>query len=184
MAQPQLKFSVQDFLSWEMEQEFRHEYLNGEVFAMSGGTIEHNTASGAVFATLRQHLQGSPCRVFVADMKVDVQASNAFFYPDVVVTCSPGDLSDPKALTIAEPRVIVEVLSPSTAAYDRGAKFGHYRQLPSLQEYMLVDTEAQTIEVFRRNAAGRWELYPSEGPSALVELASVNWQGTVEDCLR
>jgi Uma2 family endonuclease len=183
MAQPQLKFSAQDFLCWEVGQELRYEYIHGEVYAMSGGTIEHNSASGAVFATLRQHLKGSPCRVFVADMKVDVQVSNAFFYPDVVVTCSPGDLADPKALTIAEPRVIVEVLSPSTAAYDRGAKFGHYRQLPSLQEYMLVDTETQTIEVFRRNAARRWELYPSQGLGAAVELASLNWQGSVQDCL-
>ncbi len=183
MAQPQLKFSAQDFLTWEIGQEVRHEYLNGEVFAMSGGTLEHNTATLATGATLRQHLKGSPCRAFVADMKVDVQASNAFFYPDVVVTCADTDLSDPKALTVAKPCLIVEVLSPSTAAYDRGAKFGHYRQLASLQEYVLIDTETQNVEVFRRNEAGRWELYPSSGPTAAVELASVAWQGTVADCL-
>ncbi len=183
MAQPQLKFSAQDFLTWEVGQEVRHEYLNGEVFAMSRGTVEHNTATGAVFATLRQHLKGSPCRAFVADMKVDVQASNAFFYPDVVVTCASNDLTDPKALTVAEPRLIVEVLSPSTAAYDRGAKFGHYRQLISLQEYVLIDTDSLTVEVFRRNEAGRWELYPSAGLEAAVELASVGWLGTVADCL-
>ncbi len=183
MAQAQLKFGAQDFLAWEVGQEVRHEYLNGEVFAMSGGTMEHNTATLATGATLRQHLKGSPCRAFVADMKVDVQASNAFFYPDVVVTCAGNDLADPKALTVAEPRLIVEVLSPSTAAYDRGAKFGHYRQLPSLQEYALVDTDTQTVEVFRRNEAGRWELYPSAGLEAPVELASVGWQGTVADCL-
>lgn len=183
MAQAQLKFSAQDFLSWELGQELRHEYLDGEVFAMSGGTLEHNMATGAVFATLRQHLRGRPCRAFVSDVKVDVQASNAFFYPDVVVTCSANDLAHTKAVTVSEPTLIVEVLSPSTAAYDRGNKFGHYRQLASLQEYVLVDTEAQSVEVFRRNAAGRWELYPSAGLSAPVELASVGWQGEVSDCI-
>lgn len=183
LAQPQTAFTSHDFLAWEATQDGHHEYIDGEVFAMAGGTIEHNAATLATGATLRQHLKGTPCRAFVADVKVQVQASNSLLYPDVVVTCYPADLADSKALALKEPTLIVEVLSPSTAAFDRGGKFAHYRLLDSLQEYMLIDTDTAQVEVFRRNAANRWELYPSAGLDAAVELASVAWQGVVADLL-
>lgn len=172
-----------DYLAWEDAQVVRSEFIDGQLHAKEPSTLGHNAAAGAMAATLRQHLKGSPCRAFVSGMRVRVQASNSFFYPDVVVACQPADLSDPQSIALAEPKVIVEVLSPSTAAFDRGGKFAHYRLLDSLQEYVLIDPDTAQVDVFRRNAANRWELFPSMGANASVELASVGWVGTVGDLL-
>lgn len=172
MVNPALKphFSPEEYLAWEAEQVEKHEYVDGEVFAMAGAGEGHVTVTGNVYMALRQHLKGSPCRTFVADMKVQLDASSSFFYPDVVVTCSTRDAQDP--LVKREPTLIVEVLSPGTAAYDRGAKFSSYRQLTSLQEYVLVDTDTRATDVYRKGADGLWVLHPFVGSQA-VELASV-----------
>lgn len=183
LPQPKTPFTADDYLAWDASQDERHEYISGEVFAMAGGTIEHNAATLATGATLRQHLKGTPCRAFVADVRVQVQASNAMFYPDVVVSCHTAELANGKGLTLQQPVLIAEVLSPSTAGFDRGAKFAHYRLLDSLQEYLLIDPDTAQAEVFRRNAANRWELYPSATPESAIELASVGWQGVVADLL-
>lgn len=163
-------FSAEDYLAWEATQSEKHEYLAGEVFAMAGASDAHVTIAGNLFAALRHHLRGRPCRTYIADMKVEVAAANAFFYPDVFVSCSAADaaLADRKR----EPLLVIEVLSPTTAAFDRGAKFAYYRQLASLSEYVLVDTERVAVDVFRRQADGHWVLYPF-GPGEAVELASV-----------
>lgn len=153
--QPHTPFTAADYLEWEAAQDVRSEFIDGEVFVMAGGTLAHNAATGATFATLRQHLNGSPCRASVSDVKVQVEASNSLLYPDVVVTCQTAELTDDQAQALNQPTLIAEVLSPSTAAFDRGSKFAHYRQLDSLQEYMLIDTDTPRIEVFRRNAANR-----------------------------
>jgi len=183
LPQPHTPLTAADYLAWEAAQETRSEFIGGEVYAMAGGTLEHNAATLATGSTLRQHLKGSPCRAFVSDVKVQVKASNSFFYLDVVVACQPSDLSDGTTHSVNEPMLIAEVLSPSTAAFDRGGKFAHYRLLDSLQEYVLIDTDTPRVEVFRRNAANRWELYPSTGSDAPVELASVGWQGVASDLL-
>lgn len=181
---PTTPFNAANYLAWEATQDTRSEFIDGQVFAMAGGTLAHNAATLAAGAALRHHLKGSACKAFVSDVKVNVQASNSLFYPDVVVTCQSGDLADAQAQAINQPVLIVEVLSHSTAAFDRGGKFAHYRLLDSLQEYVLIDTDTPRVEVFRRNAANRWELYPSTGLEAEVELASVDWQGTVADLLQ
>jgi Uma2 family endonuclease len=172
MANPALKphFSPEEYLAWEAEQSEKHEYVDGEVFAMAGAAEGHVTVTGNVYMALRQHLKGSPCRTFMADMKVQAHADSGFYYPDVVVTCSARDAKDP--LVKREPSLLVEVLSPSTAAYDRGAKFSSYRQLASLQEYVLIDTDTRATDVYRKGADGLWVLHPFAGNEA-VELASV-----------
>ena len=183
LPQPKPTFTAADYLEWEASQDTRSEFIDGQVYAMAGGTLEHNAATLATGSTLRHHLKGTPCRAFVSDVRVQVQASNSFFYPDVVVGCQPSELANTKALALTQPTLIAEVLSPSTAAFDRGGKFAHYRLLDSLQEYVLIDPDTAQVDVFRRNAANRWELYPSIGPDAAVELASVGWQGLVGDML-
>lgn len=180
---PQTPLTAADYLAWEDAQVVRSEFIDGQLHAKEPSTLGHNAAAGAMAATLRQHLKGSPCRAFVSGMRVRVQESNSFFYPDVVVGCQPAELADAKALALAAPTLIAEVLSPSTAAFDRGGKFAHYRLLDSLQEYVLIDPDTAQVDVFRRNAANRWELFPSMGASASVELASVGWVGTVADWL-
>ncbi|MDP3927348.1 MAG: Uma2 family endonuclease [Hydrogenophaga sp.] len=180
---PNTPLTAAEYLEWEATQETRSEFINGQVYAMAGGTLAHNAATLATGASLRQHLKGGPCRAFVSDVRVQVQSSNSYFYPDVVVACQSTELADPQSMALAEPKVIVEVLSPSTAAFDRGGKFAHYRLLDSLQEYVLIDPDTAQVDVFRRNAANRWELFPSMGASASVELASVGWVGVVGDWL-
>lgn len=169
-AAEKLPFSAQDYLDWENLQTTKHEYVQGETFAMAGAGEAHVTISLNVAAALKQHLRGTPCRTYIADMKVQAKAVDAFFYPDVFVTCSAADAARNDAKE--DPTLVVEVLSPSTAAYDRGLKFEYYRRLPSLQEYVLIDTERASVDVFRRNESGLWVLHPFAAPAS-VELASV-----------
>lgn len=163
-------FTASDYLAWEADQIDRHEYLNGEIFATAGAEDRHVTVALNTAFALRQHLSGSPCRTYMSDMRLHVATVNSYFYPDVLVTCSPLDQAS--ALVKAEPKLIVEVLSPSTAAYDRGVKFGHYRTLPSLEEYALIDLDARTTDCYRKGADGLWVLHPfAKGET--VHLASV-----------
>lgn len=137
------RFCAEDYLAWEAEQADRSEYMGGEVFAMVGVRREHATVAGNVFAALRQHLRGTPCLPFIADMKLRVASADAFFYPDVMVTC---DSRDRRAdLFVEHPQLIIEILSDSTAAYDRGVKFATYRQIAELQEYVLIDIKTRRI---------------------------------------
>ena len=165
-----LRMSAQDFLAWDETQTVRHEFVAGEVFAMAGAGEAHVTAAGNVYLLLRQHLAGTPCRTFITDMKLRVDAADAVFYPDVMVTCSAADAADP--LVKREPVLLVEVLSPATAAYDRGDKFAAYRKLPSLREYLLVDTDSRRCDLYRKGGDGLWVLHPFE-PGQAVTLESV-----------
>lgn len=168
--QPQHRLTADDYLAWEAEQTERHEYIDGEVFAMAGAEDRHVTVSGNLYMALRHHLRGSRCRTFMSDMRLQVQASNAYFYPDVMVTCSDADHARP--LSKAEPVLLCEVLSPGTGAFDRGAKFAHYRQIATLQEYVLVDVGLRAADVYRKGADGLWVLHPFGADDALT-LASV-----------
>jgi Uma2 family endonuclease len=167
---PAPAFTAEQYLAWEQQQASKHEYLRGEVYAMAGASDAHVTIAGNLFAALRAHLRGGPCRTYIADMKVEVDAVNAYFYPDVFVSCDAADAQLPDRKRA--PKLVAEVLSPSTAAFDRGAKFAWYRQLQSLHEYVLIDTERVAVDLFRRDATGHWVLYPyAEGET--VELQSV-----------
>ena len=163
-------FTADDYLAWEPAQLDRHEFLDGEVFAMAGAEDRHVTVAGNFYIALRQHLSGSPCRTYMSDMRLQVAAANSYFYPDVLVTCSALDLASPLVKT--EPKLIIEVLSPRTAAYDRGLKFSHYRSLVSLEEYVLIDLDTRSTDCYRKGPDGLWVLHPfAHGES--VSLASV-----------
>ena len=155
------KLSSEAYVIWEAAQPLRHEFVNGDIFAMVGGTRQHETIALNLASWLRNRLSGSPCRAYTAGMKVRVEAVNAYFYPDVFVTCSEKDHQASDYLT--EPRLIIEVLSPSTEAYDRGDKFEKYRMLASLEEYVLIDPDSRRIESFRKDPSGHWVLYEFRG---------------------
>ncbi len=163
-------FSTADYLAWEAAQAERHEYIDGDVFAMAGAEDRHVTVAMNLAFALRQHLSCSPCRTYMSDMRLHVAAANGYFYPDVLVTCSALDQAS--AMVKTEPKLIAEVLSPTTAAYDRGLKFGHYRSLPSLEEYLMVDLDTRATDCYRKGADGLWVLHPF-ARSADVELVSV-----------
>ena len=169
-AAPQSFFTAADYLAWEAAQLDRHEYIEGDVFAMAGAEDRHVTVSMNLAFALRQHLSGSPCRTFMSDMRLHVAAANSYFYPDVLVTCSAIDLASSMVKT--EPKLIAEVLSPSTAAYDRGLKFSHYRRIASLEEFVLIDLDTRSTDCYRKGADGLWVLHPFARGETVV-LASV-----------
>lgn len=147
--------SAEEYLVWEPTQEERYEYWDGEVVMMSGATRNHNRISANFFKLLDDALADRTCEVYIVDVKVQVEPGQKYFYPDVVVTCDERD-DDPQLVQF--PCLIIEVLSPSTEAADRGKKFAKYRQSPTLQEYVLVQIAQPGVEVFRRNEQGKWVL--------------------------
>ncbi|MBS3964890.1 MAG: Uma2 family endonuclease [Methylomonas sp.] len=166
-----LRFSAEDFLVWEENQAGKHEFVAGEVFAMTGASQDHVVVSGNIFVGLKHRLRGTPCRAYVVDMKLRIETADAFFYPDVMVSCHPGDLKNQRF--IEHPSLVIEVLSDSTTDYDRGGKFVAYRQIPSLQEYLIVDIAARRVECFRRTEGNDWLLHEYVG-EVDCELTSLN----------
>ena len=168
MTQPRM--SAEEFLAWDAHEPVKHEFVRGEVFAMAGTEDRHNTTALNVAMALRAHLRGTPCRIFMSDVKLRVEAADCFYYPDVLVTCSAADNTD--RLVKREAVLVVEVLSPSTAAFDRGDKFADYRLLPSLREYLLLDPDKRRGDLYRKGADGLWVLHPF-GTDEAVRLESV-----------
>jgi Uma2 family endonuclease len=164
-------FTPAEYLEWEEQQEFRHEYVDGEVYAMTGGTLNHSAIAGNFYNILKNHLRGSGCKVFNSDAKVQILESNSYLYPDVSVTCDDRDRRATKF--ISYPCLIVEVLSPSTEAYDRGDKFALYRRSVTLQDYVLVSTNAMRVDLYQRNERGRWEMLSYDAGDE-IGLLSVN----------
>jgi Uma2 family endonuclease len=164
------RLSAEDYLAQEQRAAEKHEFIRGEVFAMAGASDAHVTTAGNLFAAIRAHLRGGPCRAFIADMKLRVQATDAFFYPDVFVLCAEPAPPQPQFKTDAT--LIVEVLSPATEAFDRGAKFAHYRHLPGLREYALADPATRTLDLYRIGEGGLWTLHPYAGDD-VAEFASI-----------
>jgi Uma2 family endonuclease len=173
MGLPQPRFDRYAYLDWEAQQADKNEYLAGEVFAMVGARQEHVVVALALAARFREHLRGSRCRAYTSDMKLEVVAADAVFYPDVMVSCDEADRQ--RDLALRAPRLIVEVLSDSTAAFDRGAKFAAYRRLESLQEYLLVDIDARRLELFRREPVG-WVLHDAETADAAADPLNATLQ--------
>ncbi|MDR2214939.1 MAG: Uma2 family endonuclease [Nevskiaceae bacterium] len=177
-AATQPRMTAEEFLAWEAGQVERHEFVDGEVFAMSGAEARHVTACMNVAFALRQHLADRPCDAYMSDMKVAAANKRDFFYPDVVVTCSPADQQD-RLVVVQEPTLIVEVLSPSTAAYDLGDKFAHYQDIPSLREIAFIDLDLRRTSVHRKGADGLWVLHRFDAGMD-VRFASVDLTITAE----
>lgn len=168
----------EEYLEWEAQQEVRHEYLNGEIYAMTGGTLPHNTIAINLTTLLKQPVRRRGCRIFMADVKVQIlTVGNPYFYPDIVVTCHPEDKQSTKYLK--HPCLIVEVLSPGTEAYDRGEKFAQYRCLESLQEYVLINSEKLSVEIFRLNERHKWELTPYAA-GEIIQFSSIEFECPIE----
>lgn len=169
LAQTAPQFQFADYLAWETGQPEKHEYVRGETFAMTGARRVHVTVAGNLFAAFKQHLRGTPCRAYMADMKLRVEAADCAFYPDVMISCDRRDHA--ADLYLSHPVLVVEVLSEGTAAYDRGNKFADYRKLDSLREYVLVDVDARRVECFRLNAEQHWVLFDyAEGECHFASL--------------
>ena len=174
MGHPALQpyISYAEYLASEETSATKHEWLDGAIFDMAGGTIEHAALAASVIGLLSAQLAGKRCRIFSSDLRVRVLETGLSTYPDVSVVCGHIERDQVSPSTaILNPTVIVEVLSDATEAYDRGEKFAHYRRIPSLKEYALIGQNAPMIEVFRKNDAGFWVLVAEarKGESATLE---------------
>lgn len=165
MGMPARKLTLQEYLDWENTQPDRNEYVRGEVYAMVGGRRTHGSIVSNLVRHLGNHLSSGPCRVFSESMKIQI-VDEAILYPDVFVTCDQADLAT--EMIFRAPIVVIEVLSPSTQAYDRSLKFALYRRIPSLREYVLIDPESRRIEGFRRGDDGLWVLHDMSEDAALM----------------
>lgn len=169
--------SVDEYLVWEPQQEMRHEYARGAVYAMTGGTVPHNDVAINLLTALLPQVRSQGCRINMADVKLQIDAANLYYYPDLMVSCDPRDLNAQRFIQF--PKLIVEVLSPGTAAKDRGDKFKDYQTIPSLQEYLLVSSETMSAECYRRGEGRMWLYYPySEGDN--IYLDSLGCQIAIE----
>lgn len=180
IASPQQPYLTPEaYLQMEEHSPIKHEYIDGQIYAMVGANDAHVTIALNLAAILRSHIRGSGCRVYMADMKARIESLNRYFYPDILVTCDPRDQETP--LEKRFPRLIVEVLSDSTEAFDRGDKFADYQTLDSLQEYVLINTKRQRVECFRRNEKGLWVLQSYTDQQETFQLESVNFTGAIAD---
>lgn len=169
------KMTEQDYLEGEKVAAIKCEYVAGEVFAMAGASKVHVTISGNIFAALRAHLRGKPCRTYISDMKVRVKTHSAYYYPDVVATCAPRDVAaDAPAYYLEAPNLIVEVMSDSTARIDRREKLLAYQQLDSLHEYVLVDQDKREVEVHRRTGQGWMRDVYSAGETVMLQSVDLS----------
>ena len=166
-----------EYLALEEKATTKHEYLDGVIYAwqgfvpefMVGGSLAHNAVCFNVAVALREALRDSGCRVYMADAKLHIDAANAYFYPDIIVTCSPTDRPTIDAQVVREPSLIVEVLSNSTEAFDRGEKFTAYQRITSLNYHLLVSQHGRRIELHARDAHGLWQIRSLTSPARMVD---------------
>jgi Uma2 family endonuclease len=166
--------TAEEYLALERGAEYKSEYLDGEIFAMTGASREHNLIAGNVFFSLKRQLQGRKCEIYMSDMRVRVRSKSLYTYPDVAVVCGESRFEDDHGDSLLNPVLIVEVLSKTTAAYDRTIKFGYYRTIETLDEYLLIAQEDHRVEQYVKQADGRWMVSDIISLQSKVELASVS----------
>ncbi len=164
------KMTEAEYLAFEHKSDVKYEYVDGEIFAMSGASEIHNLIAAGITAALLPRLRGKGCVTYPSDMKVRNPVTRTYMYPDVTVVCGDRQFDDEDRHVLLNPTVIFEVLSPSTESYDRGAKFRNYRRIPSLQVYVLVTQDQPVIECFTRQNENEWLLSVAEGSVSMMEL--------------
>lgn len=170
-AKPQV--TPTEYLAFERASETKHEFVNGEIVAMSGASPVHNLVSANLGGLLHDLVRTKPCVVLSSDQRVHVPTTGLFAYPDLTVVCGPLKLHPEDDHTLVNPKVIIEVLSDSTEAYDRGAKFSHYQSIATLEEYVLVSTRQRRVEHYRRQGAGQWLLTVHAEDSARIAFPAL-----------
>ncbi|TYQ30305.1 Uma2 family endonuclease [Pseudanabaena sp. UWO310] len=180
IANPKFDYITPDeYLEMEEKSEIKHEYIDGYIYAMAGANDPHVTIALNMAFLIRNHLRGSSCRVYMSDMKARIDSLNRFYYPDVMVTCDPRDTQSQNQKRY--PKLIIEVLSKSTEAFDRGDKFADYQQIETLEEYVLVNAKRQRLECFCRNQEGLWVLKSYSSEQDKFQLSSINFEGKFVD---
>jgi Uma2 family endonuclease len=172
-AIPKTKLTPEEYLEFERKSEERHEYFDGEIFAMSGAKRNHNVVAWNIGGELRQKLKGKNCEAYPADMRVFVPETGLYAYPDLVVVCGEPEFKDNVFDTLLNPILLIEILSESTESYDRGKKFQHYRSIESLEEFVLVSQDDVRIEKYVKSGDGFWVLSEAVGLDSEIEFSSI-----------
>lgn len=166
-------YTPEEYLEFERASPFKHQYYKGEIFAMTGASFVHNQIVSNLLRSLGNKLEKRPCQALPSDLRVKVDPTGLYTYPDVIVVCSEPEFEDNVLDTLLNPKVIVEVLSTTTEAYDRGRKFAQYRLIESLEQYVLVSQEEYLVEVFTKQVDGQWTLSDARGLEASIELSAI-----------
>jgi Uma2 family endonuclease len=180
-SNPKTFLTPEQYLELEHKAEIRSEYFQGEVFAISGAQVSHNRIVTNLVGMLYQHFRRRPCHVYSHDMRVRVNATGLYTYPDVLVVCGEEQIQHAETDTLLNPTFIAEVLSPSTEAYDRGKKFDHYKPIESLREYLLVASDRVHADLFTRQPDGRWMLTSADGMESSLGIESIDCQIAIAD---
>ncbi|MBW4543188.1 MAG: Uma2 family endonuclease [Symplocastrum torsivum CPER-KK1] len=180
-AQEQRYYTPEEYLEMEINSEERHEYINGEVIPVTGGTPNHNRIAGNFYANLNFALKGKPFDVFFTDQRLWIPKKRIYTYPDVLVVQGDLQLQEGRTDTITNPLMIAEVLSKSTAGYDRGEKFAAYRTIASFQEYVLIEQYSMHVERFVKTETNQWLLSEYEGEETIFSLMSIPFEITLAD---
>ncbi len=175
------KFTTEEYLQMEKNSAVKHEFYSGEIFDMSGASTRHNIITVNLIIALGNALKGNPCRPYGSDMRIHIPENSLFTYPDISIICGEVIFSPEDEDTAIRPTVIIEILSPSTSQYNRGAKFKLYRDIPTLKEYILVESELITVEAYRINEKDRWELQEYKSLSDILNIPVVNIQIPLAD---
>ncbi|MFT3949064.1 MAG: Uma2 family endonuclease [Agriterribacter sp.] len=168
------KFTIEEYLAMEETATEKHEYYRGEIFAMSGPKVTHNIIFRNLFGELAIKLKGKKCQPFGSDQRIHIKTNTLFTYPDISIICGEPETLNNDNWNVVNPAVIIEILSPSTKNYDRGEKFKLYRDIPTLKEYILVDSENIHIEIFRLNASNHWELEEYNAIKETLYIKTIN----------
>lgn len=166
-------FTIEEYLELERAAIEKHEYYQGEIFAMSGALLPHIIITGNTFSFLHQKLKGKSCRPFNSDMRTHVEKNTLFTYPDITVVCGEVNTLNSDNFNLINPTIIIEILSKSTKSYDRGDKFKLYRDVPTLKEYILINSEAIGVEAFRLNEKSHWELEEYKGIEDILQIPTL-----------
>ncbi len=180
-TQPKPFLTPEQYLEFERESEERNEYLDGEIFAMSGGSPRHNTIVNNIASSLRPQIR-KRCQYFTTDLRVFIPSTGLYTYPDLMVICGQLEFSGNRQDTVTNPSVIVEVLSPSTQTYDRGNKFVHYRSLPTLKDYITVAQNETQVEHSTLQSDGSWLMRAHTSPEDILRLTSIGAELRLADC--
>lgn len=173
LPQKHRRIAEAEYLALDRKSPIKHELMAGEIYAMSGASEAHNLITGSTYAMLYNQLRGRSCRVYPSDMKVRTPATRSYAYPDITAVCGEALFADDQRDILLNPVLIIEVMSPTTERYDRGKKFQHYRELKTLQEYILIAQDSPHIERFVRQEKGFWQFSEVRGREASLELSSI-----------
>ncbi|WP_025143856.1 Uma2 family endonuclease [Pedobacter jeongneungensis] len=181
VAYQKRRYTVEEYLEMEKEATVKHEYYQGEIFAMSGASYNHNILFSNIFLAVGNKLKGKLCRIFGSDMRMNIPENSLFTYPDISIYCNDIKHIDIDEETFILPTVIIEILSPSTKNYDRGKKFNLYKDIPLLKEYIMIDSESVSVEAYYINEEKNWVLNQHKEISDTLTLVSMGFDVALSD---